>query len=494
MPRTTLNEELDLIESIVASHPAGIGISALEAEMERRLGTPPQRRTLQRRLLKLIEEQRLVTEGESIVLVYKPAAGGGSLSADTAASAALAVAETALADTTDTQATQATPAEPAPVPAELEVPLSMEGAGIAAQVRRAPMYRRPIGYQPEFLQAYQPGETFYLPEPLRRHLQDLGHTAQGAQPAGPLARDLQERLLVDLSWASSRLAGNTYSRPEAQKLIALGRIALGKAAIETQMLLNHQAALEMLLAEGDEVALDAFTFKNLHAVLSQELLPDPHASGRLRQRPLEIAGTVFEPLAVPALLQECFALLLEKAAAIPDPLEQAFFLLVQLPFLQPFDAANQRVARMGANIPLLQHRLCPLSFIDVPQGLYHDAALGVCELHDVALLRDLFVWAYERSCQRYLEPTHPLGAAPDPLKIQYREALIQAVQTIVQGQRPASPATVQQLAQEHAQEPHRAVFADLLTAALQQLHEGSIARYRLRRAEYLAWQQRPENT
>jgi hypothetical protein len=29
---------------------------------------------------------------------------------------------------------------------------------------------------------------------------------------------------------------------------------------------------------------------------------------------------------------------------------------------------------------------------------------------------------------------------------------------------------------------------ELLTLALQQLHEGSIARYRLRRSEYIAWQ------
>ncbi|WP_169929035.1 hypothetical protein [Macromonas bipunctata] len=33
-------------------------------------------------------------------------------------------------------------------------------------------------------------------------------------------------------------------------------------------------------------------------------------------------------------------------------------------------------------------------------------------------------------------------------------------------------------------------FAELLASALQQLHEGSVARYRLRRSEYLAWQLR----
>ena len=92
MPRITLNEELALIESIIASHPAGIGISALEAAMQQRLGAPAQRRTLQRRLLKLIEEQRLVTEGESIVLVYKSTARAAAPRTDTAAQASLAMA------------------------------------------------------------------------------------------------------------------------------------------------------------------------------------------------------------------------------------------------------------------------------------------------------------------------------------------------------------------------------------------------------------------
>ena len=77
---------------------------------------------------------------------------------------------------------------------------------------------------------------------------------------------------------------------------------------------------------------------------------------------------------------------------------------------------------------------------------------------------------------------------PDPLKIKYREALIQAVQTIVKGLRQPSAAVITQVAQNHAAEADQAAFRDLLTSALQQLHEGSIARYRLRRSEYIAWQ------
>ena len=53
MQRTALTEELKLIEIIVAAHPSGIGIAGVEAEMDRRQGEKPNRRTLQRRLQKL---------------------------------------------------------------------------------------------------------------------------------------------------------------------------------------------------------------------------------------------------------------------------------------------------------------------------------------------------------------------------------------------------------------------------------------------------------
>ena len=470
MPRATLTEELKLIESIVAAHPSGIGITAIEAEMAQGQGGKPNRRTLQRRLQKLIGEQRLTTEGESIALVYKLISGSV-----VPASGSMTLTATATAE------------------AELYVPVSPEGAVIRDQVRLALMHRRPVGYQRDFLQAYQPGETFYLPEPLRLQLHEMGRTSANERPAGTYARDILGRLLVDLSWASSKLEGNTYSRLDTLNLIELGQVAKGKDAIETQMILNHKAAIEMLIEDADEVGFDAFTFKNLHAVLSQDLMRDPQAYGRLRRRPVDISGTVFHPLALPQVVEDCFMQLLDKAAAIPDPFEQAFFLMVQLPYLQPFEDVNKRVSRIGANIPLFKHNLCPLSFIDVPEHAYIEGTLGVYELNQIELLRDVFVWAYERSCQRYLAIAQTM-VEPDPLKIKYREALIQAVQTIVKGLRQPSPSVIAEVAQDLATEAEQAAFRELLTSALQQLHEGSVARYRLRRSEYIAWQHAQAHT
>lgn len=115
------------------------------------------------------------------------------------------------------------------------------------------------------------------------------------------------------------------------------------------------------------------------------------------------------------------------------------------------------------------------------------AGVPVYELNQIELLRDVFVWAYERSCQRYLAITQTM-IEPDPLKIRYREALILAVQAVVKGLRQPSQDVITELAKERAAAADQAAFAQMLTTALAQLHEGSIARYRLRRSEFQAWE------
>lgn len=454
---------------LLAAAPEGLGIAALHAAAEACLGRTLNRRTLQRRLDQLQTEGRVETMGVSVARRYRLTVGGP---------APLGAVPQALEPLASCQL-----GEPEP---EAYIPLSAEAFELRALVRRPLMHRRPVGYDRGFLERYQPGVTFYLDEKIREQLHLMGRTSSAQRPAGTHARDMLGRLLVDLSWASSRLEGNTYTRLDTLRLIELGQEASGKDRRETQMILNHKAAIEMLVEDADEVGFDTYTFQNLHALLSQNLMADDAACGRVRWRPVEIAGTVFLPLAVPQLLEDCFRLLLDKAAAIPDPFEQAFFLMVQLPYLQPFEDVNKRVSRIGANIPLIRNNLCPLSFIDVPETSYIDATLAVYELQRVDLLREVFFWAYERSCQRYLAITQSL-VDPDPLKMRYREELIEAVQDVVrQGLQP-SPVLLQEMASQRVPVQDADAFADLLGEALVNLHEGSVARFRLRRSEFLTW-------
>jgi Fic family protein len=192
------------------------------------------------------------------------------------------------------------------------------------------------------------------------------------------------------------------------------------------MVLNHKAAIEFLVDAADEMGFDRRTILNLHALLSDNLLGDPRASGRIRAIPVSIGKSVYEPLAVPQLIDEIFSQILSTASAMADPYEQAFFVTVQLPYLQPFEDVNKRVSRLAANIPLIRHNLCPLSFLDVPEDQYIEGLLEIYELNRIELLREVFVWTYERSCQGYHAVRHSLGG-PDAFRLRYRQAMIDCV-------------------------------------------------------------------
>jgi len=100
-------------------------------------------------------------------------------------------------------------------------------------------------------------------------------------------------LLIDLSWSSSRLEGNTYSLLDTRELIERGTAAPGKDAKETQMILNHKAAIELLVESAEDIGVNRYTVTNLHALLADNLLEDPRNAGRLRQTPVAIGASTY---------------------------------------------------------------------------------------------------------------------------------------------------------------------------------------------------------
>jgi Fic family protein len=214
----------------------------------------------------------------------------------------------------------------------------------------------------------------------------------------------------------------------------------------------------------------------------------PTASGRLRSIAVGIGQTVFLPLEGPQRIEENFQQILDTANAIEDPFEQAFFAMVHLPYLQPFEDVNKRVSRLAANIPLIRGNLCPLSFVDVPQPTYISAMIGVYELNQVALLRDVFVWAYQRSCARYSAVRQSLGE-PDAFRVRYRALIADAVSEVVRNRLSKARAIefVHRFAAQQIASQDQARFIEVTETQLMSLHEGNIARYRLRPSEFQAW-------
>jgi hypothetical protein len=370
------------------------------------------------------------------------------------------------------------------------IPLSPDSRDILAYIDLPLGQRKPVGYQREFLDSYEPGSTWYLPEPLRQQLHRIGDTGQSQRPSGTHGREILQRLLIDLSWASSHLEGNTYSRLDTRELFETGKAAAGKAKIETQMLLNHKAAIEMLVENIEEMGFNRYTLAGLHGVLAENLLTNPADEGRLRQHIVEISKSVDRPLSVPAQIEELFDLFLEKASRIADPFEQSFFAMVHLPYLQPFADVNKRTSRLAANLPLIRANLCPLTFLDVPEKAYSRAILGVYEMTRIELLRDLYMWAYERSTQEYLAIRQEL-VEPNPLRLAYRSLIKSTIREVVLTPEQ-DPLTLVQRAVAVVGDEDRDNVLALINEELRRIHEGVLARYGLRPSELAVWQARQQ--
>jgi hypothetical protein len=113
--------------------------------------------------------------------------------------------------------------------------------------------------------------------------------------------------------------------------------------------------------------------------------------------------------------------------------------------------------------------------------------LGVYEFNDISILKDLYIWAYERSAQRYAALQKTL-MEPDPFRLKYREAIKEAVSFIVLNN-ISSDKTGRELKafSEKVQQTDRAKFVEVVDTELLDLHEGNISRYRIRPSDFEKW-------
>lgn len=469
MPRRIETKEIDAVVAAVGAFPAGAPFSDIEQVLVHAI----QERTLQRRLAKLVKEGRIEKTGKGTKTRYRLI-----LAADEFEGPELPV-ETARPIAVDDAEPNLT----------LTLKPSAEGLEVFNEISKPRHERKRVGYVREFLDAYQPNQTFYLPADVRSELAAIGRVTDKVEPAGTYARHVLNRLLIELSFHSSRLEGNRYSLLETKQLIEAGRTATGKEAEETQMIINHKGAIEFLVDSAELIGINKLTIQNLHAILSDNLLPDPVDSGRLRTRGVEIGGSVYLPLAVPQLIEEIFIQILNTASRIDDPFEQAFFLSVHLPYLQPFQDVNKRVSRLSANIPLIRNNLKPLSFVDVPKSDYAAGLLGVYELNRIALIRDVFVWAYKRSAEHYAVIRDSLGS-PDEFKLRYRPQIKSAVAFVIQSCIAAKDVhkRIGAWAEENGVvEADRERFVAVIESEILSLQEWNVARFPVTPNQYKVW-------
>ena len=267
MARRTPEHYFNAIEAVVRDHGAPMSVSEIAAALEQQMP----RRTLQGRIAALVRNARLAAEGTGRATRYR---SPPDVTLEVSASAGRPEAR---------------------VQVDVYPTVSETGASIRKYVTQPLAQREPVGYRQAFLDGYRPDRPYLSAEDLGL-LHRLGRTSVRRQPAGTHARQVRARLMVDLSWNSSRLEGNPYSLLDTQRLLDLGSEATGKRRDDARMILNHRAAIAFLLDENAEIGFNRHTVCSLHALLSSDLLPDPGALGRLRTTIVGVEGSCLRAL------------------------------------------------------------------------------------------------------------------------------------------------------------------------------------------------------
>lgn len=80
---------------------------------------------------------------------------------------------------------------------------------------------------------------------------------------------------------------------------------------------------------------------------------------------------------------------------------------------------------------------------------------------------------------------------PDPFRLRYRDGLAEVVAEVVRSckDKKSAVAYLQQMARQRVKPADVMRFIEIAETELMSLHEGNIARYRLRPSEYTAWRE-----
>lgn len=278
---------------------------------------------------------------------------------------------------------------------------------VALQHIAKPLSERPKqAYCMEVLQDYVPNVTFYLSDE-QRSILHASCPPGSFNPKDPAQAGLMRRFMTDISHHSALLEGVRAKYMDTIQLLEDNIHAQHLSEEEAVILRNHYNAVRTMAgatgfpAGPRDFRVSERHIREIHALVSDGLLRDLRQQGRLRYGPVSISESQYQPLCIPDQIQHAFRLMVEKAAPIEDPFEQAFFLSAHIPYLQPFDDCNKRTARVACNIPLLNKGVLPFSWREVSGKDYMDALLELYECQSPFGLAKIFTDSYVRGVERF---------------------------------------------------------------------------------------------
>jgi Fic family protein len=211
-----------------------------------------------------------------------------------------------------------------------------------------------------------------------------------------------ERFVIELSWKSSKIEGNTYSLLDTERLIKNGLEASGHTKDEAVMILNHKKAFDYVKGHSNQFKqITLRQIEDIHRLLVEGL----GVSHGLRKRQVGVTGSNYLPLAIPTQLKEAIEALCTAINGLKGPYAKAFIALIGISYIQPFEDGNKRTARLAANAILLAFNCAPLSYRNVDEVLYRESMLVFYEKNSVVSMRDIFIKQYLFACDQYLKFT-----------------------------------------------------------------------------------------
>lgn len=207
-----------------------------------------------------------------------------------------------------------------------------------------------------------------------------------------------ERLVIELSWKSSKIEGNTYTLLDTEKLILEKKEAPGHAKSEAVMILNHKKAFDYIRCHSSQ--FKTVTRKNLeelHAVLVKDL----NVNIGFRTRLVGITGSIYRPLNNIYQIAEAVGELSKAVSRVNTPYAKALLALAGIGYIQPFEDGNKRTSRLMANALLISHGFAPLSYRSIDEEAYRSAMLVFYELNSIIPMKKIFNEQYEFAAKNY---------------------------------------------------------------------------------------------
>ncbi len=207
-----------------------------------------------------------------------------------------------------------------------------------------------------------------------------------------------ERFIIELSWKSSKIEGNTYTLLDTEKLIVNGIEAQGHSKDEAIMILNHKTAFKFIkenISQFKEFKLS--TIEEIHKILVKDL----NVNSGLRNKAVGVTGSIYRPLDNQHQIKDAVDSLCKSINQVSSPYVKSLLIILGISYIQPFEDGNKRTSRLMANSILLANGMAPLSYRSVDENDYREAILVFYELNSIIPFKKIFTEQYIFAAKNY---------------------------------------------------------------------------------------------